>query len=200
MPTLDALLKMSFYISLVLIMPGPTNTLLLAAGLKAGIRVTWPLVVAEALGYVVAISLWGFFLSSIARKSPWIYSGVKLLSSAFIFYLAVEMWAKGSKLQQHASGPVSFKNLFVATLMNPKALLFASTIFPLAAFQSAGYFAHAIAAFLLVLLPVGVGWSSLGGLITSNRRWASRAFALLRCASVVLLMFSGTLAYSALNR
>ncbi len=67
MPIQETLLKMSFYVSLVLIMPGPTNTLLLSSGLKVGVRRTRHLVMAEALGYVIAISLWG---SSCARWRP----------------------------------------------------------------------------------------------------------------------------------
>jgi hypothetical protein len=43
-PIQEALLKMSMYVSLVLIVPGPTNTLLLSSGLKVGVRGTWPLV------------------------------------------------------------------------------------------------------------------------------------------------------------
>ena len=200
MPTLDAMLKISFYVSLVLIVPGPTNTLLLSAGLKAGIRDTWPLVASEAAGYVIAISVWGFFLHALAAGNSWMFSGIKLLSSGFIFYLAVKMWAKGPKLHELARGPISCRDLFFATLMNPKALLFASMLFPLAAFHSISHFACAISAFLVILVPIGIGWSCLGGLLTSNRYWADRASTLLRCASVVLLIFSVTLVYSALNR
>lgn len=200
MPTLDAMLKMAFYVSLVLIVPGPTNTLLLSAGLKSGIRETWPLVVSEAAGYVVSISVWGFFLCALTASNNWMLVGVKLLSSMFIFYLAVKMWIKGPKLRQLVTTPVSRRDLFIATLMNPKALLFASTLFPLATFQSARNFASVIGAFLIILVPIGIGWSCLGGLLTSNRAWADRASALLRCASLVLVTFSGTLVYSVLNR
>ncbi|MET5116583.1 LysE family translocator, partial [Burkholderia pseudomallei] len=41
---------MSFYVSLVLIVPGTTYTLLVSSGLKVGLRCTWHLVIAEALG------------------------------------------------------------------------------------------------------------------------------------------------------
>jgi threonine/homoserine/homoserine lactone efflux protein len=44
-PIQGALLKMSMYVSLVLIVPGQTNTLLLSSGLKVGVRGTWPLVI-----------------------------------------------------------------------------------------------------------------------------------------------------------
>ncbi|WP_234487123.1 LysE family translocator [Paraburkholderia aspalathi] len=191
---------MSFYVSLVLIVPGPTNTLLLSSGLKVGLRGTWRLVIAEALGYVVAISLWGFFLCSFAASRPWLFDAVKLTSSVYIFCLALKMWTKSRLLQELEVNLVNFRDLFVATLMNPKALLFASSLFPLEAFQSTGYFAWAVVAFLIVLAPIGVGWSCLGGLLTSQRSWAAYTSTLLRGASLVLLMFSGTLMYSILKR
>lgn len=195
----DAFLTMSFYVALALIVPGPTNTLLLSSRLKVGLRGTLPLVIAEALGYVVAISLWGFFLFSFATSRPWLLDTIKLLSSVYILWLAIKMWTKSRSLQNPKVRPVGFRDVFVATLMNPKALLFASTLFPLEAFKSAGNFAWAVLLFLIVLAPIGVGWSCLGGLLTSPRSWAAHTSTFPRCASLVLVTFSGSLAYSVLN-
>jgi threonine/homoserine/homoserine lactone efflux protein len=82
--------------------------------------------------------------------------------------------------------------------MNPKALLFASTMFPLEAFQSTGYLWRALLVFVIVVAPIGVGWSSLGSLLTARRSWAVHTSTFLRLASLVLLTFSGSLAYSVL--
>ncbi|WP_186157154.1 LysE family translocator [Burkholderia gladioli] len=194
-----ALMKMVMYVSLVLVVPGPTNTLLLSSGLKVGLRGTWPLVIAEALGYTVAISVWGFFLCTFAATRPWLYDAVKLASSAYIFYLAVKMWTRSRVMEDLSIRPISFRDQFVATLMNPKALLFASTLFPIEAFRSSQVYFTAFALFLVVLAPIGLGWSCLGGLITSRRACAERTSTLLRGASLVLLMFSGTLMYSILK-
>lgn len=194
------LLTMALYASLVLIVPGPTNTLLLSSGLKVGVRRTAPLIAAEALGYVASIALWGFFLSALSASRPWLPVVVKLLSSAYILYLAAKIWRQSGALQHVTAGPVSLRDMFVTTVMNPKALLFASTIFPLAAFQSTAYFWQAIAVFLVVLVPIAIGWSTLGMLLTARRTWASHTRTLLRGASLVLLTFSGTLMYSVLTR
>lgn len=158
----DTLLRMALYVSLVLIMPGPTNTLLLSSGLKVGVRRTSPLIIAEALGYVAAIAGWGFFLNALSASQPWLPVAVKLLSSVYILHLAVKIWRQSHALQDVAASPVTLRDMFATTLMNPKALLFASTLFPPAAFQSATYFAWTIAAFLLVLVPIAIGWSTLG--------------------------------------
>ncbi|CAJ0812728.1 hypothetical protein LMG19087_01539 [Ralstonia wenshanensis] len=196
----DSLLTMALYVSLVLIIPGPTNTLLLSSGLKVGVRRTSPLIAVEALGYVTSISLWGFFLTALSVSQPWLPAVVKLLSSAYILYLAAKIWRQSGALQDVAANPVSLRDVFVTTLMNPKALLFASTLFPLAAFQSAADFGRTIATFLVVLVPIAIGWSYLGMLLTARRTWASHTPKLLRGAALVLLTFSGTLMYSVLSR
>jgi threonine/homoserine/homoserine lactone efflux protein len=199
-PAADALLKMTFYVALVLALPGPTNTLLLSAGLRVGLRGSWRLVIAEALGYVVAISSWGFFLCAFAASRPWLYGAVKLASAAFIVHLAIKMWSKRLGPQQAAVSPVRFIDVLAATVMNPKAFLFASAVFPPEAFQSGDWFAWTMGAFLVVLMPIGIGWSCLGGLLTTRRALAQRTSTLMRCASVALLSFSATLVFSVLNK
>lgn len=200
MPIHDTLLKMSLYVSLVLIVPGPTNTLLLSSGLKNGLRDTWPLVAAEALGYVAAISTWGFFLYAFATNRTWLVDVVKLASSVYIFCLAFNMWTRSVTIQDASVSPVNFHELFIATLANPKALLFASTLFPPEAFRAAHYFAWSIATFLIVLVPIGVGWSCLGRLLALRKSVAAHMTTLLRGMSLVLLTFSGTMIYSVLYR
>lgn len=196
----NPLLTMALYVALVLIMPGPTNTLLLSSGLKVGVRQTSPLIAAEALGYVTSISLWGFFLSALSVSRPWLPAIVKLLSSAYILYLAARIWRQSGALQHVAANPVGLRDMFVTTLMNPKALLFGSTFFPLAAFQTAADFGRTMATFLVVLVPIAIGWSYLGMLLTARHSWASHTPKLLRGAALVLLTFSGTLMYSVLSR
>jgi threonine/homoserine/homoserine lactone efflux protein len=194
--SLNALLKISLYGSLVLMMPGPTNTLLLSSGLKVGIRRTLPLVAAEAFGYITAISLWGFFLLSFTTDAPWLLDAVKLLCAVYILWLATKMWTQSQLLDDRDTGPVSIREIFVVTLMNPKALIFSGTLFPLEAFKSAEYFAAAVIAFLIVLGPIGIAWSCLGGLLTSRQSWENRTPTFLRSGSLLLVLFSGTLAYS----
>nr|WP_244133057.1 LysE family transporter [Burkholderia metallica] len=194
------MLQMSFYAAIVLLVPGPTNTLLLSAGLKLNLRGACGLVAAEAAGYVTAITVWGFFLWSLAARYPWIVSCVKLISALFILYLAVKMWFKGADFDTTDSAPLGFRGLFVATLMNPKALLFSSAIFPASAFRSLDVFLLSTGVFLLTLVPIGLLWSRSGQLLLMNRTEGRLASIVLRCSSLVLLMFAATLAGSVLDR
>ena len=197
MPTLHALLVMALYASLVLISPGPTNTLLLSAGLRAGFRNAWPLVLVEVLGYCVAISLWGGFLASFAATRPWLYDVVKAVSSVYILYLASTLWKIASP--QTPSGMISWRAMLLATVINPKSPLFACAIFPPQAFTSLPYWCLAMAVFVVPAVLSGSAWIGLGSVLTSKPSWAARSVTMLRAASVALVFFSGTLMFSLLE-
>ena len=84
-----------FFVGLVitiLLTPGPTNTLLASSGIQSGIRKSLRLIPAEALGYLIAISIWGLIIGTVSKKFPMIPVILKLFSAAYIFYLAVKLW------------------------------------------------------------------------------------------------------------
>ncbi len=196
MPVFHELLVMSFYASLILIVPGPTNTLLFSSGLKVGVRRTLPLVVAEAMGYALAILTWGFFLLSFAASRPWLLDGIKLLCAAYLLWLAFKLWRNSHVLHDTLRRPAHFFEVFLATLLNPKAFLFASSVFPLSAFQSTEQFAWAMGVFLIALGPIGILWASLGKILTSRQSWSNHTATFQRSASVLLGVFSMSIAYS----
>jgi len=195
----QVLLQMALYASMILVAPGPTNTLLLSSGIDNGFRSSWYLVIAETLGYVIAISIWGSFLVSLATANPWLLDVVRLFCSAYIFYLATRLW-KSTNFGKNLNKPIGFRDLFIATMLNPKALLFASAIFPPLAFVSLEFFCLSMLVFIAMTLSIGSGWLAMGGILRSNRSWGVHTPKLMRGASLVLVMFSGTLMFSVLSR
>ncbi|MBP0592753.1 LysE family translocator [Paraburkholderia sp. LEh10] len=186
-------------IIVVLITPGPTNTLLAAAGMRHGARRSLPLIGAELAGYLVSISAWGRFLAHAAHTLPWLPSVLRIASGLYIAYLAVDMWRAAVALpdsEQPANGP---RALFVATLLNPKALLFAGTIFPPIAFESAATYAFAMSLFACLLVPIALAWIAFGAALGSGRLTWLDPVKMQRAASIVLGMFSLSLAWTALH-
>jgi threonine/homoserine/homoserine lactone efflux protein len=184
-------------VSLILVLPGPTNTLLFSAGVSLGVWRTLPLVAAEALGYVVAISLWGFVLLPVAADSSWLLSVVKLACASYIGFLALKMWSRCSlvdKVNLKILGPT---DLFMTTLSNPKGLVFVATVFPAETFNSSRSFVLVMTCFLVVLLPIGAAWSYLGAFFHRSSRLSTYTPTILRLASGVLVLFSSSLIYSA---
>ncbi|MBC9903777.1 LysE family translocator [Achromobacter xylosoxidans] len=184
-------------VTVILAMPGPTNTLLAAAGLRLGFTRAARLTMAELAGYVVSISLWGRFLEQAAKSLPWLPACVRAASSIYIACLAVRMWRAARAVPTVARQVIGMRTLFTATLLNPKGILFASAVFPPAAFWSLPAYLAAMALFTALLVPIGLAWvafgASLGG---AKTRWIDPARAQ-RGASVILGLFSLTLAWTA---
>lgn len=190
------------FISLVvtiLLTPGPTNTLLASSGIESGLKKSLKLIPAEATGYFIAISLWGILIESIAHTFPILPPLMKLLSATYIIFLALKLW-KNSTAESDLNQPsISVKALFCTTLLNPKALLFASAIFPASSWTSLeGYAAH-MGVFLALILPIAAFWIFFGSFLVSNRvSWLNQRN-LKRTASLILVTFSIPLSYSAIT-
>ncbi|TKC88288.1 LysE family translocator [Trinickia terrae] len=181
---------------IVLIMPGPTNTLLAAAGLRHGIRRAARLTGAELAGYLVSITVWGYCLAHLAVSMAWLPMLVRIASSLYIAYLAVRMWRAAGVFDSAAHGPIGTRTLFVATLLNPKAILFAGTIFPAAAFASWPAYFEAMSIFAALLIPIGLMWVAFGVELGRGRlKWLSPAH-VQRGASIVLATFSLSIAWA----
>ncbi|TAL99088.1 MAG: LysE family translocator [Paraburkholderia sp.] len=186
-------------IAVVLITPGPTNTLLAAAGLRQGMRRSLPLVGAELAGYIVSISLWGHFLAQAAHAWPWLPSVLRIASGLYIAYLAVNMWKAAVALSASAQAATGVRTLFVATLLNPKALLFAGTIFPAAAFENGAAYLLAMSVFVCLLVPAALAWIAFGAALGNGKLAWVNPSKVQRGASLVLGVFSLSLAWAAFH-
>lgn len=184
---------------LVLVMPGPTNTLLAAAGLASGFRRASRLTLAEAGGYTVAILFWGMCLATLARILPWLPAVVRIGSATYIAYLAVRLWNSTLEITDGPRKVIDMRDLFLATSLNPKAILFGGTIFPKAAFTNGVGYLEAMGCFLALLFPIGLLWVGLGAQLGAGRLGMLTPKTLLRSASFVLGAFSVAVALSALR-
>jgi len=183
-------------VGIVLIMPGPTNTLLAAAGLRRGVqRAAW-LTCAELAGYVVSITLWGSFLAHAGHSLSWLSKLVRIASCLYVAYLALRMWRTAMPFQSSPRATIGWRTLFIATLLNPKAVLFAGSIFPAAAFASWPAYLGAIGIFTTLLIPIGLLWTTFGAALGSGRLAWIHADTAQRFASIVLGTFSVSLAWS----
>lgn len=191
-----------FFIGLVitiLLTPGPTNTLLASSGIQVGLRQSLLLIPAEAVGYIIAITAWGMLIGKVSATFPLLPTFLKLMSAAYIIFLAIKLWRTANQdvvLNQPTIRP---KELLCATLLNPKALLFASAIFPAAAWKSQDIYLAHMGTFVALILPIALFWISVGAMLASKKvNWLSQA-KLQRTACVVLVSFAIPISYSALN-
>ena len=182
----------------ILLTPGPTNTLLASSGIQVGWRKSFRLIPAEAFGYLFAISAWGLLIGKVSLYMPFLPTLLKLFSAAYIIYLAIKLWRTASVDTGFNTPAIRTYELFIATLFNPKALLFASAIFPAITWRNEQYFALHMLTFLLLIIPIACFWIFIGSVLASNKiRWLNQTN-LQKTASLVLMSFSIPLGYSAL--
>nr|WP_312475806.1 LysE family transporter [Achromobacter ruhlandii] len=183
----------------ILLTPGPTNTLLAAAGLARGFRRAAPLVGFELAGYLTGITAWGLFLVSAQAVYPWIGIVVRIASSVYLAYVAVRIWCAAGEDVANRKEPIGPYALFVATLLNPKGLVFASTLFPAHAFEHlAGYLA-AMAQFIGLLVPIAFVWIKFGAVLAGQRIGFMNPERLQRTAALVIGVFSVSIVGSAVR-
>ncbi|WP_429303996.1 LysE family translocator [Paraburkholderia sp. GAS199] len=199
MLSVSAVAMLAIGIVVVLITPGPTNTLLAAAGLRQGVQRSLPLIAAELAGYLISISVWGRFLAQAAHALPWLPSLLRVASGVYIAYLAVDMWRAAVALPVSTQRASGLRTLFVATLLNPKGLLFAGTIFPAIAFAHWPAYFAAMSIFACLLVPIALAWIAFGAALGSGKLAWLNPVKVQRGASIVLGVFSLSLAWAALH-
>jgi threonine/homoserine/homoserine lactone efflux protein len=182
------------------ITPGPNNAMLFASGVNHGIRRTLPHLLGVTLGFTFMQLAVGLGVGMIFEAVPGLYSTLRALGVAYMFYLA---WRIGTStppaapeaaapLPQAAARPMTFLEASAFQWVNPKAVMMcvtaASTYAPpdkpiLGAFMVTGVF-------FVAGMPCVALWVLLGrvmrGLLQDRRRLLAFnwAMAILLAASV----------------
>jgi threonine/homoserine/homoserine lactone efflux protein len=147
---------------LLLLAPGPTNTLLFRAGLLFGFRASWTLALTECLAYLLQVSLWGVALLYLAAYSPWALKSAQLAAACYLLYVSYKLWQRKNSVINPGSDRFSGLYFFWLTVMNPKGLLIVSFIAPVGTFATLPGYAGFMATLALVVITVGAAWIVLG--------------------------------------
>ena len=123
--------ELSFIIAAVALLatPGPTNTLLATSGAALGFRKSLVLLLGEFLGYMIAIAFLIAAMGPIVARAPNFGLALRIASGLYLLHVAWKLWGHTEEMLLRKGG-VSLRQVFVATLLNPKALIFAFAIIP----------------------------------------------------------------------
>ncbi len=175
----------------ILVVPGPTNTLLATSGATVGLVRSLPLLICELIGYETAIAAIRLLLVPVLARLP---SGVRVmhaLAGAYLVGLAIGLWRW--RLAQ-ATRAVRPHHVLITTLLNPKALLIALVLLPLSSAADARYWVV-----LTLMIPLfGTCWIAFGRLLSRSGSGGLTAL-IPKAASVMLGAFAAILIVSALR-
>lgn len=175
----------------LLAVPGPTNSLLATAGAAYGLRKGAPLLAAELGGYLIAILTMRAALGPLIASAPALGIGLRLGVVVYLLYLAAKLWRHGARARNGKS-PVTFVQVLVTTLLNPKALIFAFTLLPQGV-NMAGLFPW-LMALALQIVTIGFGWICLGATAGQGLKGRIHAKYGYRISAIALAIFAGMIA------
>ncbi|WP_248752550.1 threonine transporter RhtB [Pseudomonas sp. MWU15-20650] len=155
---------------LLLIVPGPTNTLLMRAGVLFGFAASWRMAFIECLAYLFQVSVWGAALIYLSFWSPWALKATQLAAVCYLLKLAYTLWQRKNSVVEPGSDHFSSVHFFWLTVMNPKGLLIVSFIAPASAFTTLQGYAGFITTLALVVIPVGAAWIMLGSRFEAGQK------------------------------
>ncbi|MGL3608840.1 LysE family translocator [Rhizobium sp. G187] len=179
---------------LLLLTPGPTNTLLAVSGASRGLKASLPLIAAELAGYLTTILPLVFLAAPLLSDQPLVALGVKLASSAWVLLLAVRLWTRPPAIC--ATGGINGACVYCTTVLNPKGLIIGLALIPsasLSSFEALSTPLAYLAVFALLVMIVATGWLSVGAAVLRGVATA-RPRLIGRVAASFLVLFAVSLA------
>ena len=175
---------------LLLVVPGPTNTLLMRAGVLFGFAASWRMAFIECLAYLLQVSVWGGALFYLSAWSPWAVKAMQLAAVCYLLQLSYTLWQR----KNSADGPTRDRfcglYFFWLTVMNPKGLLIVSFIAPVSAFATLQGYVGFMVTLALVVIAVGSAWIVLGSRFEGVQKCWLTPLKINRAASVAICLFA----------
>ncbi|MFM7442587.1 MAG: hypothetical protein ACKO2N_01560 [Tabrizicola sp.] len=176
--------ELSVAVLLLLLTPGPTNSLVLVAGAERGWTGAMRLVPAELAGYFLSVLPLSLFGATVLANHAGLQSAVTLAAAVWVAVLAVRLWQPLTIVGDGVS--VGWRTLFVTTALNPKALIFGLVLLP-----SPDRLGLNLGLFAGLVVLVAAVWAAGGAVLRKGGIGQPRAlFLLRRLASVWLAAIS----------
>lgn len=186
----------SFFIVAILALlltPGPTNTLLTVGAAARGFRSSLSLLIGELAGYLVVVVPLATVAASLLEGRPALAVALRLAAALWVLFLAIRLWhVSASETTPDNASPVTVGQVFLTTVLNPKAPIIGLVIMP---HGPLAQIAPAIGVFSLLVAGAGASFLVLGTLI--GRAPVLSPQLVYRVAAVCLGVFSLGLAGTA---
>jgi homoserine/homoserine lactone efflux protein len=118
----------------IIIVPGPTVTLIIANSLSHGVRAGLLNVAGTQIGIALMIALVGLGLASLIEALGWWWEVVRLAGAAYLIWLGIKLFRGTGGLGEATRSPAPrggfFLQGFLVAVSNPKTLVFFGAFLP----------------------------------------------------------------------
>jgi len=151
------------------ITPGPNNYLLFSYGKNYGFKDSNKLMLGIALGFTTMLLISGYGLGEIIQRNATIGLLLKIISSAWLLYLAFVLSKLSIDVTEDSKPKVGFYQAYLLQFLNPKAWIMAitgaSVFLPHMGNIHLSVWVFALS-FAIVGVPCMIAWVSFGDLIS----------------------------------
>ena len=136
MPDLHTLSAFITAAVLLLVMPGPTDTLVVSYVLTRGRRSALFSVPGVCIGYIVSVTLTLLGLGALLMTSAGLFNALKIAGAVYLIYLGIKTWRAPVPETLNDNGRLArdkgrmFAQAFVVTALNPAGIMFYVAFFP----------------------------------------------------------------------
>ena len=121
--------------ALIVIVPGPTVTVIIANSLRSGAKAGMMNVAGTQVGLLIMLAVLALGLSTVVSTLGWAFDVIRLLGAAYLIWLGVKLWRSDGRLGEASEAEARsmaryFWQGFVVIWSNPKALLFFGAFLP----------------------------------------------------------------------
>jgi len=121
--------------ALIVIVPGPTVTVIIANSLRAGPMAGLMNVAGTQAGLILMVAVLAAGLETIVTQAGVVFDVLRLIGAAYLVWLGVKMWRSDGRLGQAEAGTARTYGSyawqgFLVIWSNPKALLFFGAFIP----------------------------------------------------------------------
>jgi threonine/homoserine/homoserine lactone efflux protein len=118
--------------AVLIIVPGPIVTLVIATGASRGIRPALTVVAGTTLGTAVLLTGIACGLSWVIKNAAALFEVLRWVGAAYLIWLGIQAWrhAGGNDAAAPPSGRVHFWRGFAVALSNPKTIAFFTAFLP----------------------------------------------------------------------
>jgi threonine/homoserine/homoserine lactone efflux protein len=174
--TLETWLAFAIASSALLIVPGPTITIVVSYALGKGPSSGWVTVPGTVVGDFTAMTLSLAGAGAILAASATLFTVLKLCGAAYLIWLGIRLWRADPSAERisgerrNASRHSMFWNCYVVTALNPKSIVFFIAFVPQFVTPSAPVLPQFVileATFLLLAAMSLVCWVALAGRLSA---------------------------------
>lgn len=152
----------------IIVVPGPNVTLILATGATRGMRAGLMTVAGTTMAMVIQVAAVALGLAWLVGAYGALFDVLRYVGAAYLVYLGIQAWRKaGDRLPDPKAATGNVKKGFLVGLANPKTLAFFAAFFPQFIDVSMPYgpqFAVLSASFLVLAVILDSGYAIAGGL------------------------------------